>query len=88
MRLKLKFIHLWITVSFLFIANITSAQTKEISGKVTDATGAPVVGSTIAVENSNVATQRIVLVISPFQFLRMPGNLLFLLLVLKHRTSH
>ncbi len=57
MRPKLKLIHIWITLCILFIGNITYAQTKEVSGKITDASGAAVVGATIAVENSDIATQ-------------------------------
>ncbi len=58
MRLKLTSIHLWMFLSILFFSSTTYAQKKEISGRVTDATtGQPVVGSTIGVKGSTIATQ-------------------------------
>ncbi|MEO6637014.1 MAG: SusC/RagA family TonB-linked outer membrane protein, partial [Ginsengibacter sp.] len=57
MRIKLTNIQAWITVFILFIGNLAYGQSKQISGKITDASGAAVVGSTVAVENSTIATQ-------------------------------
>lgn len=58
MRPKLPLIRLWIFFSILFIGNISYAQRKEISGKVTDSnTGQPIVGSTVGVKGSTIATQ-------------------------------
>src|SRR5258705_12931773 len=58
MRLKIFPSRVWLLATFLLISNIIQAQQKEISGKVTDATtGQPVVGATVSVRGSGVATQ-------------------------------
>ncbi len=46
-----------IVISFLLLAIQTFAQQKVITGKVTDNTGAPVAGVTVAVKGTNLATQ-------------------------------
>ncbi|MEO6454908.1 MAG: TonB-dependent receptor [Ginsengibacter sp.] len=45
-----------LAAGFLFFINVLFAQ-KTVSGKITDASGQPVAGSTISVRGSNVATQ-------------------------------
>ncbi|MDQ6844274.1 MAG: TonB-dependent receptor plug domain-containing protein, partial [Bacteroidota bacterium] len=58
MRPKLTIIRSWIFVSFLLFSSISFAQKREVKGKVTDATtGQTLVGSTIAVKGSTLATQ-------------------------------
>ena len=40
----------------LFSAQILSAQTREVTGKVTDANGAPINGASINLKNSRIGT--------------------------------
>lgn len=55
MRLKLTLIRLGLLCLILLFTNILFAQ-KQVSGKVTDASGQPVVGTTVTVRGSTVAT--------------------------------
>src|SRR5438045_4737131 len=57
MLAKTILLRLLLASCFLFLINILFAQ-KTVSGKITDATtGKPVVGSTVALRGSNVATE-------------------------------
>ncbi len=58
MRLKLTFLRVGILSILLLFTNILFAQEKQVTGKVTDATtGQPIIGTTIALKGSTVATQ-------------------------------
>ncbi|MEP6949757.1 MAG: carboxypeptidase-like regulatory domain-containing protein, partial [Ginsengibacter sp.] len=58
MRINPTSLRLWILSSMLIFSNLIFAQQKTISGSVTEAsTGKPVIGTTVSVKGSNVATQ-------------------------------
>ncbi|MEP6928152.1 MAG: TonB-dependent receptor [Ginsengibacter sp.] len=58
MRLKLTLFRLWILSSIILFSNASFSQGHTVSGKITDATtGQPVVGSTISVRGTTVATE-------------------------------
>lgn len=57
MRLKLTLIKVWVLGALLLSSNLLSAQEKTISGKVTDASGKAIEGSTVVVRGSNTGTQ-------------------------------
>lgn len=53
---KLAALRMWLVVCSVFLTTILFAQ-KTISGKVTDPNNQPVVGATVTVRGTNIATQ-------------------------------
>lgn len=54
---KLTALRSWLTACLLLFATMGFAQQRSVSGKVTDASAAPVTGATVALKGTNVATQ-------------------------------
>ncbi len=57
MLVRLTALRIWFVASFLLIATIVSAQERRVTGRILDAGSQPIVGATITVTGTNVATQ-------------------------------
>ena len=57
MLVKLAAQRLWLAMCLLFATTVALAQQRTVTGRITDANNQPVVGATVAVKGTNVATQ-------------------------------
>jgi len=57
MLVKLAAQRLWLAMCLLLATTVALAQQRTVTGKITDANNQPVVGATVAVKGTNVATQ-------------------------------
>lgn len=57
MLVRFTSLRIWFVACFLLIATIVSAQQRRVTGRVLDAGSQPIVGATVTVTGTNVATQ-------------------------------
>src|SRR6266404_1479258 len=57
MLLKLTALRMWFVICTISLSTITFAQQKLVTGKVTDPNNQPIIGATVVVPGTNVATQ-------------------------------